>query len=157
MTDCTRWAVMITAREGELSSEEEAGLHRHLAECEACQARLADERAIDGLVGEALLQEANRVDFSGFVDGVMERVEVSRQPALLGPWRRFWNEHRALALGGALAPAAAAAALVLYLAQPAGDAFLAAVDVSSEDGAAMVIQTDQGPVVLLGDSDDSGT
>jgi hypothetical protein len=98
------------------------------------------------------------VDFSGFVDGVMERVEASRRPAVLGRWRRFWNEHRVLALGGAIAPAAAAAALVLYLAQPAGDALLAAVDVSSEDGTAMVIQTDQGPVVLLGDSDDdSGT
>jgi anti-sigma factor RsiW len=157
MRECARYAPMLTAREGELTAEEERGLHLHLAGCEACQARLADERALDGLVGDALLAEANRVDFSGFVDAVMERVGEGERPGALAGLRRFWRRHRVLALGSAIAPAAAAAALVVYLARspsPAEGAMLAAVDVSSEDGAAMVLQTRQGPVVLLGVSDD---
>jgi hypothetical protein len=49
----------------------------------------------------------------------------------------------------------AALALVLYLDRDQTPEF--AVDVSSDDRGAMVLETNEGPVVLLGDSDSEGT
>ncbi len=54
MKDCTPFAPMLGARPGELSSEEEARFHAHLASCSACQARLANLNAADGMVADAL-------------------------------------------------------------------------------------------------------
>ena len=149
MTDCARYAPMLGAREGELEAAERAGLAGHLAGCAACQARLADLSALEGLVGEGLAREAARRDFSGFADQVMARVERRRA----GPLRSFIRRHRALAVGTALAPTLAAAALIVYLGLRGGGA--PGIEVVSEQYAPMVIQTDQGPLILLGESDDS--
>jgi anti-sigma factor RsiW len=151
MNACVRWAPMIGAREGELSDEEARGLAEHLATCDACQARLADDAALSGMLPEALLREANQRDFSRFSDEVLERIPAYRERrgwlAPLGAWVRH---HRVAAAASVLAPAMAAAALVVYLGV-GGTAPEPTVDVSSETGGAMVLETKDGPVVLFGD------
>ena len=77
MTPCLRFAPMIGARPGELSEEDARALADHLATCEACQARLADEEALSGLLSEGLLAEANRRDFSTFADEVLARIPAT--------------------------------------------------------------------------------
>jgi len=149
MKDCVRYAPMLGARQGELDAAERAALEGHLAGCAACQARLADERALEGMVGEALMREAARRDFADFADQVMARVERRRA----GPLRAFFRRHRALAVGTALAPTLAAAALIVYLELRGGGA--PGIEVISEQYAPMVIETDDGPLILLGDDDDS--
>lgn len=154
MKDCARYAPMLNAREGELAPDEARALAAHLESCEACRARLADERALSGLVGQALMAEANRRDFSGFADEVMARVGQKRAPA--GGLMRLWARHRALVVGGALAPALAALALIVYFERgremgppQAGD-----VELLSEGHAATVLETTGGPIVLFGESDE---
>jgi anti-sigma factor RsiW len=153
MNACARYAPMIGAREGELTAQERDALAAHLSACEACQARLADERALEGLLGEALLREASRRDFSAFADGVMERIEPHPSRARARRWRRRW----ALVLGSTLAPALAALGLIMYLraqgpVPQAGD-----VEVTSEDHVPMVLQTSDGPLVILGDAEPEKT
>ncbi len=172
MIDCVRFAPMIGARQGELTAEEHEGLAAHLRSCHACQARLADERSLEGLVGEALMQEAAHPDFSAFADGVMARVEkqsvrLGRRARRAGPESRdargerkaapWWRRRWALVLGSTLAPALAALGLVVYLdalgrVPQAGD-----VEVTSEDHVPMVLQTRDGPVVLLADAEPEET
>ncbi len=147
MKDCIRHAPMLGAREGELDAAERAALAAHLAGCQACQARLADLRATEGMVAEALVREAARRDFAGFADQVMARVE----PRRAGSLRAFFRRHRALAWGTALAPTLAAAALIVYLELRGGTA--PGIEVISEQYAPMVIETDEGPLILLGDRD----
>ena len=158
---------MIGAREGELGEAEARGLAEHLASCDACQARLADERALSGMLSEALMGAANRRDFAAFSDGVMARIpsvrpERSRGAAeskgeggWLAPIAAWVRHHRLAAAMSALAPAVAAVALVLYLGREQPPEF--AVDVTSDQSGAMVLETSEGPVVLLGDSDSEGT
>jgi anti-sigma factor RsiW len=140
---------MLPARPGELAPEEERALHEHLLGCDACQARLADGKALEGLVAEALLAEAARVDFAPFVDQVMARVEGRRGlRGMLG----FVARHKVAAAAAALAPALAALGILLYVsgggpeAPQEGD-----LEVISEGRAPVVLTTDAGPVVLLGD------
>lgn len=152
MSECARYAPMIGARQGELDPAERAALADHLSACPVCQGRLADERALQGLVGEALLRAAARRDFSDFADQVMARVERRR----VRPLRTFVRRHRALAVATALAPTLAAAALIVYLdlrragAQPG-------IEVVSEQYAPMVIESEDGPVILLGDDEPEGS
>lgn len=149
MTDCGRYAPMIGAREGELDTAERAALARHLSACPACRARLADERALEGMVGEALLRAAARRDFGDFADQVMARVGRRRA----SPLRAFLRRHRALAAATALAPTLAAVALIVYL-DLRGAGARPGIEVVSEQYAPMVIESDEGPVILLGDSDE---
>ncbi len=168
MNPCIRFAPMIGARPGDLTDEEAAALAEHLASCEACQARLADEDALSGLLSEALLAEANRRDFSTFSDEVLARIPAysgeraaraagapSRQGvfASVASWAR---RHRFAAAVSALTPTLAAAGLILYLGRssPPEPAW---VDVSAEAGGAMVLETSEGPVVLLGDGEPEGS
>jgi anti-sigma factor RsiW len=165
MNPCVRFAPMIGARPGELPDEETRALAEHLAACDACQARLADEEALSGMLSEALVDEANRRDFSTFADGVMGRIpgyasSVSARPrrgafTRLSAWARA---HRALALASAFTPAAAAAALVVYLTVGNGSPpeQQATLEVSAEGRGAMVLETSEGPVVLLGNGDSEG-
>lgn len=147
---CARYAPMLEARPGELTDPEEQALHAHLAGCDACQARLADGRALDGLVAEALRAEAAQVDFAPFVDQVMARVEAGGLRGFL----RWVRRHKAVAALGGLAPTLAAVGLIVYFSMDrlldtgpqAGD-----VEVISEGQAPVVITTSDGPVVLLGD------
>lgn len=145
MKDCGRYAPMLSARPGEISGEEQATLSDHLAACPACRNRLADERALDGLVGEALMRRAAQRDFGSFADGVMARVERRRGGALRG----FVRRHRWLAAGSALAPALAALALIVYVRVAAGPQ-PGQIEVVSEEHAPMVIDTSDGPLILLG-------
>ncbi|MFL5303384.1 MAG: hypothetical protein ACJ79R_23900 [Anaeromyxobacteraceae bacterium] len=73
----------------------------------------------------------------------------------LTPIAAWVRHHRLAAAMSALTPAVAAVALVLYLGREQQPEF--AVDVTSDDRGAMVLETNEGPVVLLGDSDSEGT
>jgi hypothetical protein len=181
MNACTHYAPMIGARPGELDEAEARGFAEHLAACDACQARLADAEVLTGMLSDALMGEANRRDFTAFADGVMARLPKSREVAVSSPSPRLRGEgrgegrraarsdvggwltpiaawvrqHRLAAVGSALVPAVAALALVLYVGRDQPPEF--AVDVTSDDRGAMVLETNEGPVVLLGDSDSEGT
>lgn len=172
MTACTHFAPMLGARPGELSEAEARGLAEHLAGCGACQARLADGEALAGMLGDALLAEANQRDFSTFSDEVLQRIPEYRARPAASPahaperTRRHagglldWvRHHRLFTAVGTLAPALAALALVVYVGRspaPApGDE--AALQVSAEGRGTTVLDTSEGPVVLLGDDEPAGT
>lgn len=148
--DCVKFAPLLSATERDLPAAEREAALGHLAGCEACQARLADEEVLHSLVGPAVMARANAVDFSNFADQVMARVEGARRPF----WSRLFARRGTIA--ALLAPALAAAALIFYVGQGStgGGDFLADagdVDIESEGHAPTVIQTSDGPVVLLGD------
>lgn len=145
---CTTFAPMLSARPGELAPGEESALRAHVAGCDACRARLDDGVATDGLVAEALLAEAARVDFAPFVDQVMARVEPRRG---LGGMLGFVGRHKAAA--AALAPALAALGILLYVSGGGPEAVpqMGDVEVIAEGRGPLVLTTEAGPVVLLGD------
>lgn len=157
MKDCARYARMIGAREGELAADEARGLHAHLDSCAACRARAADARATDGLVAEALLAAASRRDFAPFVDGVMARIAERRRPqGVLARLRRFARLHPKLTVGAAAAPVVAALAILLYVHEEQRTELASVLEMDS-DGVTMVVQTSDGPVVLLGSDDPEGS
>lgn len=154
---CTRFAPMLGARPGELGPADEAALHDHLAGCDACQARLADAVALGGALSEALLAEAARVDFAPFVDQVMARVE---RPGGVRGLFRWLRSHRLVAATAALTPTLAALGLIVYLSRGGSEPAPVAgdVEVTAVGRATVVLQDDDGPVVMLGDpSDEDGT
>jgi hypothetical protein len=175
VTACLRFAPMIGARPDELTDEEAGALAEHLASCEACQARLADEKALSGMLSEALAAEANRRDFSSFSDEVLaripayggavhgralagERASARVGPAaggLLAPILSWVRHHRLAAAASALAPTLAAAALILYFERDRGEEPVS-VAVFTEGRATTVLETSEGPVVLLGDPEPAG-
>ena len=148
---CVRFAPMIGSRPGELSPSDAEALAKHLGTCETCRALAADLAATDGLVNDGLMARANARDFSGFVDGVMARVERAERPGLLG----FLRRHRAAAVAG-LVPVLAALATIVYLRLEGGPGPAGVLELSSEGEATTVLQTADGPVVLL-NADDDGT
>ncbi len=151
MKDCVRYAPMIGAREGELAEEPAAGLAAHLAGCAACRARQADLRAMEGLVSEALAAEAAERDFAPFVDAVMDRVGA-RRAGIRGWLRHFRIVHPRILFGAALAPLVAAAALFLYFGVFESHPEVARMfELNSIGSVDTVLQTSDGPVVLLGD------
>jgi anti-sigma factor RsiW len=170
--DCRRFAPMLTAREGELDAGERATLGEHLSGCARCRAELADFTATEGLVREALLAEAARRDFAPFVDAVMARTHSASggsaearavthgraEPVEAGTaWDGLigWvRRHRFAAATGAIAPAVAGIALIMYVAsdRPAGPQ-VGEVVVVAEGRVPMVLRTADGPVVLLGPPD----
>jgi anti-sigma factor RsiW len=140
---------MLSARPGELGAADEEALRRHLAGCDACQARLADGAAAAGLVAEGLLAAAARVDLAPLADEVMARVGRRGLAGAL----RWLARHRAVAAATALAPAALALGLVLYFGGEADVAPLAGeVEVVAEGFAPVVLTGEEGPVVLLGET-----
>ena len=152
-TDCARLAPMLGARPGELAEAEQAALAAHLEGCASCRALAAEIAALDGIVAEGLGRAAARRDFAPFSDGVMARIPASAwrpepTPEVLprGRVRAFLGRHRILA---ALAPALAALALYLYIERP-GSAE-PGVEVASETLAPMVLETSDGPVILVGE------
>ncbi len=159
MKDCTRFAPMIGAREGELSSDEASGLAAHLAGCTSCRALAADFAATDGMVSQALLARANARDFSTFSDEVMARVGHADPSTSLGLRPRyaqgerkgFWawlTRHRAAAIAS-LVPVLAALVVIVYVRIEGGREPIAMLELSSEGEATTVLQTADGPVVLL--------
>lgn len=151
MKNCIRFAPMIGSRPDELTPSEADALATHLLSCPTCQTLAADFAATDGLVDEALMARANARDFSGFVDGVMARVDRAERPGLLGWLRR----HRAAATAG-LVPLVAALAFLVYFRLEGAPGGAAMLELSSEGEATTVLQTADGPVVLL-TGDDEGT
>jgi anti-sigma factor RsiW len=148
--ECVHFAPLIGSRPGELPAEEERALAAHLAGCETCRAIAADFGALDGLVDEGLTREAAKRDFAPFVDQVMARV-AARKPAR----ERFlaWlNRHRRAA-AGVLVPVLAAVAVLVYVRVGSGSQDATFLELSSEGEVATVLQTSDGPVVLLADED----
>ncbi|WP_242392024.1 anti-sigma factor family protein [Anaeromyxobacter oryzisoli] len=146
--DCVRFAPMIGAREGELSEVEARALAAHLAMCRRCQELAARFARTDGLVAEALLARANARDFAPFVDQVMDRIGTGAPQGarsgrgLLGWVGRHWKGTLSVT-----APALAALAVFMYV-HFGGPGQVASLEISSQ-GVSTVLQTSDGPVVLL--------
>ncbi len=153
---CAGAIPLLGSRPGEIDPTEEALLQAHLATCDSCRARLADVEALGVIVRDGLMVEAARRDLAGLADGVMARIPASawrgERPGALGRARAFLRHHRVLAAASALAPALAALALYLYIdrGSGAGPAGLS-VEVTSEDLAAIVLDTSDGPIILVGE------
>lgn len=145
MNECVRHAPMIGSRKGELTEQEELSLALHLESCPSCQAYVRGTQATEGLVAEALLARAAQRDFAPFVDQVMARIG-SRQPHRGGAIG--WLHHHWKVTLAALAPALAAAAVFLYVQYESPDR-LAMMELSTEGNVSTVLQTYDGPVVLL--------
>lgn len=149
MKDCTRFAPMIGAREGELSAADARALQAHLAACPACAAYARDVAATDGLVAEGLLARAAERDFAPFVDQVMARVERAERRGILG----WLGRHRRVA-AATLAPVLAALALIVYVRLDGGSrGEIALFELYSEGEVATILNTMDGPIVLLDGSD----
>jgi anti-sigma factor RsiW len=157
---CAGATPLLGSRPGELDPSEEAALLAHLSTCEACRARQADQEALARVVEDGLLGEAARRDLSAFADGVMARIPASAWQGaatlgLLGRLRELFRRHRVLATASALAPALAALALYLYIGRTTGTGPLEfSVEVTSEDLAPMVLDTSDGPIILVGEASD---
>jgi anti-sigma factor RsiW len=157
--ECVRYAPMIGSREGELSAQEAEGLRQHLEACETCRAIAADDALTDGLVAEALLARANARDFAPFVDEVMARVGGSARPEPVegragSGWFSWLRRHRRGALA-TLAPVLAALAVIVYVRLGSGRSEVAMLEVSSEGEATTILETQDGPVVLLSEENGS--
>ena len=158
--NCAGAAPLLGSRPGELDPTEEAVLLAHLSTCEACRERRADQEALARVVENGLLGEAARRDFSTFADGVMARIPESAwqgvaTPGLLGRLLELFRRHRVLATASALAPALAALALYLYIGRTTGTGPMEfSVEVTSEDLAPMVLDTSDGPIILVGEASD---
>ena len=164
MKDCVRYAPMLGAREGELTQDEQRALDAHLEGCADCRATAAELAALDGLVGESLMARANSRDFAPFVDQVMARVALRpgggreaarpRAPAAAssgGSSRtRAPRSRRSCRL-------LAVAALVVYVRSSSGGGSgeVAMFEMATEGEVTMVLQTKDGPVVLLDDGEHS--
>jgi anti-sigma factor RsiW len=157
MKDCIRYAPMLGAREGELTDDEQRALDAHVAGCADCRAIAANLAALDGLVGESLMARANARDFAPFVDQVMARVGAEGHAPARG--RRGvlgWLFAHPRAAIASVVPVLAAVALVVYVRSgTGGSGEMALLEISTEGDVTMVLQTNDGPVVLLGDGEQS--
>jgi anti-sigma factor RsiW len=164
MKDCVRFAPIIGSREDELTPGEAKALAAHLAECGTCRASAADLAATAGLVAEGLMARANARDFAPFVDQVMARVAgpVHVRPFDSGAAERplrsgrtgargvlAWLAHHRRAAAAALVPVLAALAVIVYVRLDGGRNRIALLELSSEGEVSTVLQTADGPVVLL--------
>jgi anti-sigma factor RsiW len=156
MSDCTTYRPLIGSRPGELTPAEADALSGHLAGCPGCSRWAASLAVTEGLVSEALLAQAASRDFTPFASQVMARIEHRR----LGPLARLGRSirlHPWFAVGSALAPIAAALVVALYLQRgPGHDLANSTLEVTSE-GATTIIQSNDGPVVLIDDDDDEAS
>ncbi len=160
MRDCIRFAPMIGARPGELRPDEARALEAHLSACPSCRAFSADAAATEGLVARALAERAAARDFAPFVDEVMSRVSAASggrgaSSAAAGPARAsgilgFIGRHRRAA-AATLAPVLAALAVIVYVRVHGGDETteVAAVEISAEGEVTTILETADGPIVLL--------
>lgn len=153
--ECLRYAPMIGSRPGELPEPEASALSSHLEACPSCRALAAHAALTDGLLAEVLLARANARDFAPFVDQVMARVggQATRRPRLFEGLRRHWL---ALAVSAGLLLLAVGAAF-MYVHKPVeAPERVAAVSMELEGGS-IVLQTSDGPVVLLEPEDGTGS
>lgn len=152
MRDCVFFAPMIGARAGELTAGEAKALEAHLSDCAGCRAFAHDVATTDGLVGESLLARAKARDFAPFVDEVMARIGRAAE-SRRGVWS--WITHHRRAAAAALAPVLAALAVIVYVRLGSGRGQIAMLEVSSEGEATTILQTADGPVVLLTEENES--
>jgi anti-sigma factor RsiW len=158
MKDCVRYAPLLGAREGELSPDEQRALDAHLEGCAGCRATAAELAALDGLVGESLMARANARDFAPFVDQVMARVSAAEVRTTARARRGFlgWLFAHPRAAIASLVPVVAAAALLVYVrVSSGGSGEVALFEMATEGEVSMVLQTKDGPVVLLDDGEHS--
>ena len=157
MKDCVRYAPMLGAREGELTHDEQRALDAHLEGCADCRATAAELAALDGLVGESLMARANSRDFAPFVDQVMARVGAEgRAPAHARRGFLGWLFAHPRAAVASVVPVLAVAALVVYVRFGSrGSGEVALFEMATEGEVTMVLQTKDGPVVLLDDGEHS--
>lgn len=152
---CAGAEPLLGSRPGELDPAEEALLQAHLASCAPCRARQADVEAVAALVEGALLRAAAHRDLSTLADGVVARIpELARRerPGPLARLRALLRRHRAMTVASAAVPALAAVALALYISRGGGARPVElSVQVTSEDLAAVVLDTSDGPVILVGE------
>ncbi len=169
MTDCLRYAPMLGAREGELTQDEQRALDAHLETCADCRAIAVNLAALDGLVGESLMARANARDFAPFVDQVMARAlrqaqgerpvsldepMGSRAPARVRRGLLGWLFAHPRAAIASMVPVLAAVALVVYVRSgTGGSGEMALLEIATEGDVTMVLQTKDGPVVLLDDGE----
>jgi anti-sigma factor RsiW len=154
MSDCLRYAPMIGSREGELPLAEARALAAHLTACPRCRALAAEAATTGALLREALLARASARDFAPFVDRVMARAERRPLAPFLEALRRRWRIAAAAALG--VAVLAAISAFMYVRSDFDGLERIASLELYTE-GASTVLQTSDGPVVLLGPDDESGS
>ncbi|HET6438729.1 MAG TPA: zf-HC2 domain-containing protein [Anaeromyxobacter sp.] len=157
MKACVQFAPMIGAREGELSAPEARALAAHLETCAKCRSLAADAEATEGMVAEVLLARASRRDFAPFVDQVMARIEApSAWPVRwMAALRRRWKLATAAAgIAIALLAGASAFMYVRHRSAPEPEQ-IASLEIDSEGGNT-VLQTSDGPVVLIEPDDGSG-
>ena len=156
MADCTDYRPLIGSREGELTTAAARALADHVAGCAGCRRWAASLAVTEGLVSEALLAAAAQRDFTTFSGQVLARIE-QRRLGPLGRLRRAIRNHPWLAAAGTLGPATAAAALALFLQYRSGRDLADArtLEVSAQGGATTIIQSSDGPVVLIDDDDEA--
>jgi anti-sigma factor RsiW len=163
MKPCVRFAPMIGSRPGELPAEDARALAAHLETCPDCRALSASLAATDGLLAEALLARANARDFAPFVDQVMARVgpslaarprRASARPSVLATLREHWRY--AVAAGGLAAVLAGVFAFRYVHGQVEEPERIASLQIELQGGST-VLQTSDGPVVLLAPDDDTGS
>ena len=161
MKPCVRYVPMIGSRPGELPAEDAHALAAHLETCPDCRALSASLAATDGLVAEALLARANSRDFAPFVDGVMARVGRSgavrrapARPSVLAVFRERWKY--AVAAGSLAAVLAGFFAFRYVHGQVEEPERIASLQIELQGGST-VLQTSDGPVVLLAPDDDTGS
>jgi anti-sigma factor RsiW len=151
MKECVRFAPMIGALPGELAPTEASALEAHLAGCDGCRAIAASFAALDGATGEALLARAAERDFAPFVDQVMARIERAERPGVFA-----WLGRRRRGVAATLAPVLAALALIVYVRiEGSRPQEIALLEVTSEGDATTILQTSDGPIVLL--AEESGS
>jgi anti-sigma factor RsiW len=154
---------MIGSHEGELPEDEARALAQHLEGCPSCRALEAELAATHGLLADALMAQANSRDFAPFVDQVMARVgerpgqgaqqRAGRPGSVLGFLRRhLWLAAATAVVVGVLAAASTFLYVHRSVEQPEE---LAALEISVEGGYT-VLQTSDGPVVLIDDDDGTG-
>ena len=154
MSQCATYRPMIGSRPGELSPAEDAALQAHVAACPACRRFAAGVAATEGLVAEALQAAAARRDFAPFVDGVLAGIDAARPLPLLTRARRLVRLHPRLVIGGALAPLVLAVAVALFAGRSSSDvADVQSLELDSEGHTTTVIQSSDGPVLLLDDDE----
>ncbi len=164
MTSCVRIAPMIGSRPGELPAEDARALAAHLETCASCRALSASFAVTDGLVAEALLARANARDFAPFVDQVMARVghrsprasQRTDRRSLLDSLRERWR----IAVPALVAAAVlAAVGSFMYrgehvVTEPER---LLSMEIELSGSGSTVIQTPDGPIVLIALEDDKGS
>lgn len=153
--ECLRYAPMIGSRPGELPEPDARALTSHLEGCPSCSALAAEATLTEGLLAEALLARANSRDFAPFVDQVLARVggQATRRLPLLEGLRRRWA---ALSVAAGLLLVAAGAAF-MYVRSPVEEPERVAAVSMELEGGSIVLQTPDGPVVLLEPEDDTGS